>query len=234
MDPFYEVEKDAYKQLDVLNDFIDRQSDNISNDIVLDFNNNKSELLETINDLKESVDTINQNPDLYSSIDANELKKRSESIQDLRRKLSQLNSKWAEKLNKSKREVTTMSNRISQEFDQEDHQSSADAGGTAAGQQYQHFQQQELIREQDYHLDNIHQTMQNLHMQASTMGDELEDQHVILQQFDNEMDTMGTKLHNGLKRVDYFLAKNKDKASDCCIVLLVAALVILLLILIVL
>lgn len=220
MDPFYEVEADCRQQLSQLEEFVERQQ-GISTEVIQEYNNQRSDIIETIDDLRQSVESIQLNPQAYSSITPTELAERALKVSLLTEKLNKAGLQWTEKQNLEKKPITTMSNRISQEFDNPD-------------SNYQQFQQQELLREQDQHLDNIHQTMQNLHQQLTIMGDELQDQHVLLRQFEDDIDSVGAKLRNGLKRVDYFLEKNRDKATDCCIFLLILALVVLLFILIVL
>lgn len=88
--------------------------------------------------------------------------------------------------------------------------------------------QEQMIREQDVHLDGIHKTMQNLHIQAQTMGDELENQGQLLDDMDEGMDTVVNKLARGRRQLEWVYEKNKEKYDDCCIGLLIVVLIILL------
>ncbi|QLQ78364.1 hypothetical protein HG537_0A06110 [Torulaspora globosa] len=93
---------------------------------------------------------------------------------------------------------------------------------------FQNAMQEQLLREQDTHLDSIHQTMTNLHLQAQTMGNELEDQGQLLDEMDSNMDSIGSKLARGRRQLEWIYQKNSERYNDCCIVLLIAALIVLL------
>lgn len=88
--------------------------------------------------------------------------------------------------------------------------------------------QEQMMEEQDQHLDTIHQTMQNLHLQASTMGQELEDQGMLLEEMDGGVDNVMSKLSRGRRQLEWVYEKNKEKYNDCCIGLLIVALIVLL------
>lgn len=88
--------------------------------------------------------------------------------------------------------------------------------------------QDQILQEQDIQLDNIHQTMKNLHLQAQTMGEELEDQGRILDDLDNNFDSVANKLSRSRRQLEWVYEKNKEKFNDCCILLLIIALIILL------
>nr|CAO98829.1 t-SNARE [Nakaseomyces delphensis] len=88
--------------------------------------------------------------------------------------------------------------------------------------------QEQMLREQDTHLDDIHQTMKNLHLQAETMGQELEDQGQLLSDMDQGMDTVAGKLARGRRQLEWVYEKNKERYNDCCIMLLIIALIVLL------
>ncbi|CCK69704.1 Tlg1p KNAG_0C06070 [Huiozyma naganishii CBS 8797] len=88
--------------------------------------------------------------------------------------------------------------------------------------------QQQILQEQDSHLDDIHKSMHNLHLHAQTMGQELQDQGELLDQMDGEFDTLSGKLHRGRRQLEWVYEKNKEKVNDCCIMLLIIALIALL------
>lgn len=88
--------------------------------------------------------------------------------------------------------------------------------------------QDQILQEQDIQLDNIHQTMKNLHLQAQTMGEELEDQSRILDGLDSNFDSVTNKLNRSRRQLEWVYEKNKEKFNDCCILLLIVALIILL------
>lgn len=218
MDPFYDVYKDAVNQVNYLSSYIKRLENNIlQQGHIDDVNNNRQEVTETLEDLKESVLSIRNNPHIYSSISEKELKSREDKIDELERKFIAIDRGWSERQRNAADAAT----------EEEPTQ-------PTGLQQYDNFQQQELLREQDENLDSIHVSMQNLHNQAYTMGNELSDQGVLLRDLDDNIDKVRSKLQNGLKKVNWFLEKNRDKASDCCIVLLISALIFLLILLVIL
>ncbi|CCE89792.1 Tlg1p TDEL_0A04600 [Torulaspora delbrueckii] len=88
--------------------------------------------------------------------------------------------------------------------------------------------QEQMIREQDTHLDSIHHTMTNLHLQAQTMGNELEDQGELLNEMDTNMDSLSNKLSRGRRQLEWVYEKNKERYNDCCIGLLIVVLIVLL------
>lgn len=93
---------------------------------------------------------------------------------------------------------------------------------------YENPFQEQMLREQDVQLDSIHHTMTNLHLQAQTMGEELQDQGELLEDMDANMDTLTGKLSRGRRQLEWIYERNKEKYNDCCIMLLVAALIVLL------
>lgn len=224
LDPFNDVQDDAWQQIKVL-DSIVAKSNIITEDLKLDFTNGYQELEEIINDLHEALEVSSANPEQFklSSID---ILNRHEAIENLQKKKQSLNSIWNSKINdpRRQREVTTMSNRISQDnpFNDENR----------IDNEFNQFQQQELIRDQDVQLDSIHETMHNLNQQAMMMGSELEDQGMMLDDLENNLDRVDNSLQRGLKRIDWFIEKNRERGSDWCIAILVVALVILLILII--
>lgn len=228
MDPFAEVENDCWQQVHKLERFIERKGA-ITEEMKADFVNGFQELQETVNDLSQAVSISEANPARFRLQEA-DLRSRRKTQEHLESKVEQLNKQWSSIVRRSagrEREVTTMSNRISQD-DLED--PFADSG--AQGDQLQRQQEQEYIRGQDLQLDSIHETMIRLNQQASTMGIELEDQGVMLDDFGEEISLVGQKVQRGMSRVSYVLEHNRDKASNCCIGLLILILIILLVVLV--
>lgn len=221
MDPFNEVKDDAYSTIHTLEALI-RNTTAITPEVKIDYSNNIQELNEIYKDLEQAVNISANDPQKYK-LTTQDVNERKEILQTLNSNIDRLKEDWNTKL-RAKREVTTMSNRISQD------------GDNPFSDQYalkmSEFQQQQVFQEQDLQLDAIHETMQNLNKQAQLMGGELEDQAMMLDNLDEEMDNTEHKMQRGLKAIEYVLIKNKDKASDWCIGLLVVALCVLLIIVI--
>lgn len=227
MDPFNEVQEDALQQINKLNKFIN-DTGIVTEDSKLDFINNYQELEETIEDLNQAISISEANPNQFN-LTQQDISKRHEILKDLQAKMREVNSLWDNKANdpKRQREVTTMSNRISQDTSNDPF-----SDRNKINNEFDQFQQQEVIREQDTHLDSIHQTMYNLNQQAMIMGGELEDQGFMLDDLDQDLDRTSSKLERGLKRVNFVIEKNRERASDWCIGILVVALCVLLILVI--
>lgn len=228
MDPFKEVEEDCWSQIHALEGFIGRVKF-INEDAKLDFHNNYQELAETLEDLKQAVQISEFNPSQFN-LNSSDIVGRKQILSQLLLKIASLENEWNDRIRnpQRQREVTTMSNRISQDDDRD----SPFSDNQRIDREFNLFQQQEQIQDQDLQLDLIHETMRNLNQQAQLMGGELEDQGFMLDELDHEMDTVGNKVLRGLKRVNYVIEKNRETASNCCIAVLVVALVILLVVLI--
>lgn len=229
MDPFNEVEEDAWSQVKALETFVG-STKLITEASQLDFGNNYQELEETLEDLKQAVAISESTPEQFK-LTANDISHRKQIVLNLGHKIVALNRAWTDKVNDPNRlrEVTTMSNRISQDGMGENPFNDR----YALNEEFDKYQQQETIADQDLQLDLIHETMRSLNQQAAIMGDELEDQGFMLEDLDEEMDSVGSKLQRGMKRVNFVIEKNRERASDCCIGVLVVALCVLLVLIIV-
>lgn len=232
MDPFYDVLGDAKAQLETLRGLAARA---VTANAQLDFDNTHLEIEETLDDLRLSVEVSQTTPEQFN-LTQRDIGERERIVAQLRRDLDGVVAAWRQRCvdPRRQREVTTMANRILQDGDS----SGGGGGGGAApatqrNDEFEQFQQQQATQEQDLQLDSIHHTMRNLNQQAMLMGQELQDQGYMLDDLDQEIDVVGGKLQRGLKRVNYVLEKNRERASDCCIALLVVALCILLVLLIV-
>ncbi|AMD21671.1 HFL185Cp [Eremothecium sinecaudum] len=159
-----------------------------------------AEIEETIGDLKDSITVFSQDP-LASKA---ELAKREQQIQDLKAQLAAMKQTCAS----------------SPPLEHEVRDSASIDQSNAL--------QEQILLEQDSHLDAIHTTMQNLHLQATTMGQEFEDQSFILQDLEGGLDSVRSKISRGTQRLQSIYERNSNSYNDCCITVLIALLVILL------
>ncbi|RCK65248.1 t-SNARE affecting a late Golgi compartment protein 1 [Candida viswanathii] len=230
MDPFNEVKEDAYNSIRALESIIKARPSGQppTSEQQYDFENNYQELQEIYQDLQQALSISESQPAKFNLSDI-DISNRKSVLLDLDNRMSQLQNTWN---TKQYRDVTTMSNRISQDGGSggvDDNPFADDAGGSGMTS----YQQQELINEQDTQLDDIHRTMMNLNQQASIMGNELEEQGYMLDELDYELDNVDNKLQRGMKRINIFLERNKETASNWCIGILVVVLCILLVVLII-
>lgn len=229
MDPFSEVQRDCWQQVNSLDEVI-RKNPVITEDVKADFESSYQDLEETFSDLKQAIAISEQNPGRFL-LTKDDINERKEVIRELKKNIDRIDQEWSKKMNNRKeREITSMSNRISQDFENLDNPFD---DREAFDRHFNEYQEQEYIQSQDLQLDSIHATMQNLNRQAMMMGSELEDQGYMLDELDLEMDTVGGKLLRGLKRVNYVIEKNRETASNWCIGILIVVLCVLLVLLLI-
>ncbi|ODV79121.1 uncharacterized protein CANTADRAFT_6297 [Suhomyces tanzawaensis NRRL Y-17324] len=212
MDPYNEVRDDAWATIKALEALVDGGGDPV------EFENNYEEFEEIQRDLEQAVQISERDPDRFGG--AATVRARRDELEELARRGTAVRQASLQGFTKGQpqrlapREVTTMSNRISQDENPFS------------------LQSQQVIREQDTQLDSIHHTMRTLNQQASMMGSELEEQGFMLDELDHDLDQVDSKLQRGLKRVNVIIERNREKASDWCIGILAFALCILLILVI--
>merc|ERR1711991_52388 len=91
---------------------------------------------------------------------------------------------------------------------------------------------QELMERQDEDLTEVSHVVRNLHSMGKEMNRELDAQANLLNDFDDEVDTVGGRLKRTMAKLDNLSDKIKDGGSMCCIVFLVLVLVVLLVLII--
>lgn len=200
-DPFEQVAKDTREQIERLSQFLQNNPNSESNDDVQDV---VQDVAETIVDLERSL-TVMQRGGHDTAARKAEVDSLKAAYEKLKRDKPRNNVLWQE----------------------EEEEGSAPLQQPLQNNYDNPFQEQ-MLREQDDQLDSIHHTMTNLHLQAQTMGEELQDQGELLEDMDTNMDTLGGKLSRGRRQLEWIYERNKERYNDCCIMLLAAALVVLL------
>lgn len=236
MDPFVEVLEDAQHQITTLEEFLNRITQ-VNDETRSDFNNNCSELNETIEDLKESIESSKSDPEFFQ-ISESEISRREAIVQKLEESYRDLQNQWSAKNGSNK---DSDGNNPFARYDEGEEGGNTSGGdpAKAAGVDEEEFnsfnqmQQEQMMREQDQHLDGVYTTMQNINLQARAMGNELEEQAYIIDEVDGELDRVGGKVSRGMRQVEHVIRRNQERASDCCIGLLIVALIILLVLVIV-
>ncbi|KAJ3097690.1 Syntaxin-10 [Phlyctochytrium planicorne] len=88
--------------------------------------------------------------------------------------------------------------------------------------------QQQIIEEQDGHLEDVMGTVSNLREVAIVMGRELDDQARLLDELETDVETTAGKLKMGLRRMKEFIDANADSKQQWTICGLISLLVFLL------
>jgi len=208
-DPFDQVANDTQEQLDRLKHYLTTHG---RDDEVIDI---LKDVKDTMVDLERSIIVMKRSGQDVSS--------REDKLTHIRRALDLLDS--------TKPNTVIAQKGLTVPLDEEEVETRASKGNAGdqdpSGGMINPFQEQ-LLREQDSHLDDIHKTMQNLHVHAQTMGQELEDQGQILDELDENFDSITNKVQRGRRQLEWIYEKNKEKYNDCCIGLLIIALIVLL------
>ncbi|CAG8512603.1 16688_t:CDS:2, partial [Funneliformis mosseae] len=71
------------------------------------------------------------------------------------------------------------------------------------------LQQTILLREQDDQLESLYGTARNIHEIATTMGTELEDQNILLDEFGDQVDRTQGRLDKAMRKVAYIIKHNE-------------------------
>lgn len=88
-------------------------------------------------------------------------------------------------------------------------------------------QQAQIMREQDEQLSQVGETIGVLKNMGTLIGNELDDQNQLLEEFDADMETTSDRLKHTLQRLDKVMGITKDGKQSCCICLLILILIIL-------
>ncbi|SCV05623.1 LANO_0H11562g1_1 [Lachancea nothofagi CBS 11611] len=201
-DPFDQVLTDTREQANRLIQYLDA-----GHDVDEEIRDIMADLEETVRELDSSITVMKRDGYVEDGL----VMERETRMQDLKRDVARL---------KAQTPHTPASNQADD--------SDFEVSSTTSNSQNNNPMQQQMLQEQDQHLDTIQQSMQNLHLQASTMGQELEDQGAMLGEMDGGIDNVMGKLSRGRRQLEWVYEKNKEKYNDCCIGLLIAALIVLL------
>lgn len=191
-----------------------------------DLESSLSSLAEDLGDLVASVQAIESDPSRFG-ISADEVRRRKRLVQEVGGEIEDMR----DELRKLPGVAAATTGRNS---DLPDPNSFAIPDGD--DDPYAEFEQQqqlEMMREQDQHLDGVFRTVGNLRQQADDMGRELEEQREILEVVDDAADRVGSRLQNGMQKLQYVIRNNEDRWSGWCIGLLIFVLIVLLVLLLI-
>ncbi|SCU94270.1 LADA_0G07580g1_1 [Lachancea dasiensis] len=214
-DPFDQVLSDSREQTNRLIQYLEagHEIDDEIRDIVADLD-------ESVRELDSSILVMKRD----GNVEDGQVVVRETRMQELKRDVAKLKRQVAQSVAASSPRAPWSLAGGDNEDASDEHNSEQDQSQDPRS----NVLQQEMLQEQDQHLSTIQQSMQNLHLQASTMGQELEDQGMLLDEMDGNMDSVMGKLSRGRRQLEWVYEKNKEKYNDCCIGLLIAALLVLL------
>ncbi|PHH77411.1 hypothetical protein CDD80_646 [Ophiocordyceps camponoti-rufipedis] len=176
-------------------------------------------LAEDLSDLEASVAAVESKPSQYG-LSADEVARRKRVVQEASGELDDM------------REELSRNGGFASSSAAADSSPADDDEDFAAG--FEQQQQVQMMRDQDQHLDGVFQTVGNIRRQADDMGRELEEQHEMLELVDQAADRVGSRLQNGMQKLQHVIRNNEDRWSSCCISVLIFVLILLLFLLLIL
>ncbi|CRG87558.1 SNARE domain protein [Talaromyces islandicus] len=204
-----------------------------------EFQQSRTELEATLTDLRadladlhESVRAVELDPYRYG-LELDEVERRRKFVADVGTEIESMAGEVA-------KSVVAEQQSYEQQQQQRKRQSlpnpaEFDTDDREEGDYYSAYEQQrqvEMMSNQNEQLDGVFRTVGNLREQADTMGRELEDQAVLLDDVDYLADRVGGKLASGMRRIGTIVKKNEDTYSSCCIAVLIVVLILLLILVI--
>ncbi|RDA90323.1 hypothetical protein CP533_6020 [Ophiocordyceps camponoti-saundersi (nom. inval.)] len=228
-DPFIQVQQDVLSQLSSTRPLFasylrirSLSSTTSSPELISarnDLENALKTLAEDLTDLEASVRAAESNPSQYG-LSADEVSRRRRLVQETSGEMDDMREELArntKSLNSNSGNANTAGDDNEEDF--------------AAG--FEQEQQVQMMRDQDQHLDGVFQTVGNLRRQADDMGRELGEQHEMLELVDQSADRVGSRLQNGMQKLQYVVRNNEDRWSSCCIAVLIFVLILLLVLLLI-
>ncbi|SPO00978.1 related to syntaxin family member TLG1 [Cephalotrichum gorgonifer] len=193
-------------------------------------------LAEDVADLSGAVSAAESEPNHFG-LDDGEIRRRKRAVEEVRGEIDDMREELAKPAGGGGGGAAGASRGKGGPEDLPDPSSFAlddGGGGEDHYAEFEHRQQEQMLREQDGHLDGVLQTVGNLRRQADDMGRELEEQDGMLNVVDEMADRVGGRLQTGVKKLGYIVRSNEDTLSSCCIGVLILALIILLVLLLIL
>lgn len=247
-DPFFVVRDEVQKAVQSSQNLYDRWCDLLNNPKSVskeeydwttnELRNSLRSIEWDLEDLEETVGIVEKNPKKFK-IDIQELQDRREFIQrtkaTVKRMKDHLSSPQASsKEQSSVRQALLSSNGPSRSHDR---YTKLDNEMERANQRYideTQQQQQVIVKTQDEHLDLIGSSVGVLKNMSQNIGNELDEQNVMLDDFHHEMDTTESKLDTTMKKMAKVLHMSNDRRQWCAIFSLLGVLLIVIILFIVL
>ncbi|XP_053320921.1 syntaxin-10 [Spea bombifrons] len=185
-----------------------------------------------LEDLEETISIVESNPRKFK-ISALEVKERRSFVEQTRNSVKEMRDhisspRAAAFTEKKSREALGISKPASDRFSRLDDQI---VSGNSRYLEDQQAQQQLIIEEQDAELELVGGSIRVLKNMSGRIGDELDEQAVMLDDFSHEMDNTKTRMDSVLNRLAKVSHMTSDRRQWCMIIALVVALLIVLILL---
>eukprot|EP00052_Salpingoeca_macrocollata_P003227 m.34876 g.34876 ORF g.34876 m.34876 type:complete len:244 (+) comp13138_c0_seq4:62-793(+) len=182
-----------------------------------------------LDDLAETISVVEQAPERFK-MSADELASRKAFVADTKSTVKNMQEHVAQSKGREKAKSQAESRSAllgSSRYDKLQQEIQSENQGFIEDEQQR---QQLLMREQDEQLGEVTQAIGVLRQLGETIGDELDDQNEMLEEFDMEISSTQDRLSATLKKLDRTLHITKDGKQSCCICLLLIILLILIIV----
>lgn len=157
-------------------------------------------------DLVQSVHVVEQDPYRYG-VELDEVERRRKLVEEVGGELEDMREELNKKIHDSKGKGIANGDSMLPDPD-----SFAEPDDYAA---FEQERQMEMMNEQDEALDGVFQTVGSLRQQADAMGQELGEQHAMLEDVETITDRVGGKLQVGMKKIGWVIKENEGQYSHC-------------------
>ncbi|XP_022325617.1 syntaxin-6-like [Crassostrea virginica] len=242
-DPFFVVKEEVQKAIQTSQSLHDRWSElkgnpkSVSKEelewTTSELRNSLRSIEWDLEDLEETVGIVERNPKKFK-IDQNELLERRAFIDRSKAIVKRMKDELASpQAAKGKEDGNVRQALLTGQNKQYDKYTRLDQEMERSNQRYledTHQQQQTLIRSQDDQLDMIGSSVGVLKNMSHQIGNELEEQNLILDEFGHEMDNTESRMDTTMKKMAKVMHMSNDRRQWCAIgVLLFIILIIILL-----
>jgi member of the syntaxin family of t-SNAREs len=164
-----------------------------------------------LQDLVDSVRAVEGDPYKYG-LEIEEVSRRRRLVEDVGNEIADMRKRMKETVSAADAKAHRRSGSLAHPDSFGDEDPLAPDGQDDYGA-WEEQRQMEIMHEQDEALDGVFQTVGNLRAQADTMGRELEEQAIMLEDTEEITDRVQGKLAKGMKGIKYVLEKNEGKQS---------------------
>jgi len=218
MDPFQSVLKDAQTQLGSAQLLLRQYRANPDPAKLADLHNTIQDLSEVIRELSGSIAAVQMRPEQFG-LTSLEVEQRIEQVGQINNQVTDIQEALAGIRSDTRERARSLTSQAPLEnLDQVPDVNDED----------RQMLFQTTLKEQDSILGEVEQTVASLRDQANAMTHELDDQAIMIDDFENQVDLSNDRVRRGMNRVNYVLRNNRECMSNCCIILLSVALIILL------
>jgi len=187
-----------------------------------------------VEDLLDTVNAVEANP-LKFELSPSEVGERKLFIKDVKIKLNSIETELADSEVQSKSRESGRSLLLGGLRSNKNKYERLDNEMVESNDRYiqdQYQQQQLLVREQDDMLQQVGRSVSVLKSMGHQIGDELDEQAVILDELNHEMEETGSKLQTVLLRVEKMLKLADDKKQTYVLIGLIVLIIFLLILLV--